>query len=332
MSQQTTDEFDPFKTSSGLKDDFDGTVIDGWWGTDPNSQQNPAPLLGFLKIIADDGEEVEARYSTGSGWNSYDGGVTVEHEKDGAGLQYFNNRTAWAECFTKAMESGAESEMRRRSQEELNNRGPRNIGGMMKGLKFHWNVKTETFNMKDRQTGEQREVTSNRLLPTAFLGVVGGATQTLAPATQPSPVPSNPAMQPSQPLSVPAPSNLAPQSGGSGPMPAATGPSPTASPAPAPQSGVGQPGAPASPAPSAPSAQQQAPAAAEAPTTAEAAPDWSWWAQLPPEMQTAISNAAKANAYPQFVDEVLSLTGAADNGSLVTALGDENLYTALRAQ
>lgn len=157
------DEYDPFRTDSGFKDDFDGEVVEAWFSTDPQYNSGKT-LLYFCKVLADDGEEVENRYGTGTGWNSYDGGITAEHEKDTADRpKAFQNGTAYAEFFATAMEAGAEEELRRRSREELNNQGPRNAN-LMKGLRFHWEVKTEKRNIKDRETQEMKEVTSNRTL------------------------------------------------------------------------------------------------------------------------------------------------------------------------
>lgn len=182
------DEYDPFKTDSPFKDDYDGEIVEAWFGIAENYGDN---LLAFLKVVADDGEEVENRYGMGGGWNSFDQGETVEHEKATPdNPKHFINTTAYAQLMAAAMESGAEDELRRRSRDELNNMGPR-AAALWKGLKFHWEVKTETGTRKDRTTGEQVPWTSNRVLPTKFLGVAGSATaspvsQTAQAAPQPA--------------------------------------------------------------------------------------------------------------------------------------------------
>lgn len=293
-----TDTFDPFKTDSGLKDDFDGEVVDGWWATDPNNKRDPKALFGFLKIQADDGEIVEPRYSSGTGWGSFDGGVTAEHEKDNERMRGFNNSTAYAE-FINAAIALAEEELRNRNA-ALNNRGPRDMN-LWKGLRFHWEVKSEPYSFTDRETQQKVEGVSNRLLPTAFLGAVGAATSTAAPATPPSPAPSSP---PSPGVNLP----------GAAPTPAAT---PTPPP-------------PASAPPVAPPASAPAPAQAPAPAATDQ-PDWSWWTELDPALQQAILAKAKEHAFGQYVDEVVALPGATTNPALIRALGDEGLYNALRA-
>jgi hypothetical protein len=75
----TDDEFDPYAGSSGLKDDFDGVIVDAWAELDTQNAGNRTNA--WLKILADDGEEVSNRYGLGSDWASYDGGETIEHPK-----------------------------------------------------------------------------------------------------------------------------------------------------------------------------------------------------------------------------------------------------------
>jgi hypothetical protein len=63
------------------------------------------------------------------------------------------------------------------------------------GLKFHWEVKTETMKFKDRETGEMVERDVNRSLPTKFLGLVdsagsgSGSASTSVPAASVAPGP-----------------------------------------------------------------------------------------------------------------------------------------------
>lgn len=180
------EDFDEFRTSTGLKDDYDGTVTDAYFGKD---QRGGDRNLLFLKVSATDGDEVELRYSTGNGWVSYDGGRTVEHPTE----KWFNNRTAIAELMKAAMMiPEAQVELGRRSHQELDRRGPKDAK-LWVGLGFHWEVKTETMNVPERdalgqpvvEDGRAKMVTIEvpRTLPTAYLGVAGqDPTSNAAPA------------------------------------------------------------------------------------------------------------------------------------------------------
>jgi hypothetical protein len=173
-------DYDEFKTTSGLKDDFDGVVVDAWFAKDIGTQTDN--LYGFLKILADDGEEVTQRYGLGAEWGSFDQGITVEHPK--GAKHYFNNRAGYSEVFTAALKSGAEDLMRSKSKTELEQRGAKDARIWL-GLRFHWEVKTETFTLRDKQSGEDREITTNRCLPTKFLGLAesGGTAATAGVVT-----------------------------------------------------------------------------------------------------------------------------------------------------
>jgi hypothetical protein len=166
------EEFDEFRVTTGLKDDFDGIITDAYFGKPQSGGEN---LMLFVKVTADDGDEVENRYGLGKSWVSYDGGKTVEHPTD----KYFNNRTAYAEMFAAAVKCGAKEELGRRSK-ELERRGPKD-SRLWVGLKFHWLVKQESFQVPQRDEAGQEvrsetgvrlmtEVTSNRVLPTKWLG------------------------------------------------------------------------------------------------------------------------------------------------------------------
>lgn len=177
------EEYDEFRTTTGLKDDYDGTITDGYFG---KPQSGGDRLQSFLKVSADDGDEVELRYGIGADWETFDAGKTVEHPRD----KYFNNRTAWAEFFTAAIKVGAKEELGKRSA-KLERRGPKD-SRLFVGLRFHFNVVTETMQLpkldelgqpvrdeKGQVVREPREI--SRVLPTAYLGTTDDA----APAASP---------------------------------------------------------------------------------------------------------------------------------------------------
>ena len=68
-------------------------------------------------------------------------------------------------------------------------------------MKFHWKTETNTFNIKDRETGEDRKITTSRTYPEKFLGVydVEGSDASTASETAAAPA------QPQQSASSPSP-------------------------------------------------------------------------------------------------------------------------------
>jgi hypothetical protein len=165
------EEYDEFRTSTGLKDDYDGIITDAFFG---KPQSGGERLNLFFKVKADD-DEVELRYSIGNDWETYDGGKTVEHPRE----HYFNNRTAYAEFFVAALACGAKEVLGKRSH-ALERRGPRD-SRLWPGLRFHFDVKTETMNLPVRDEAGQpvrddkgqirtQEVVVPRTMPTKFLG------------------------------------------------------------------------------------------------------------------------------------------------------------------
>lgn len=189
-----TEEYDPFKGDSGLKDDFDGTIKEMWFATDPNSN-NPLVVNAYMKIVADDGEEVEPRWACGPDWATYDGGVTVEHPK--GAQKGFNNKTKWFRAFSSAMEAGANDVLRSRSS-GLEGRGPKD-SRIWPGLRFHFNVLEEPYDfMKD---GEKIVGTSSTLMMSKYLGEgqagaaqsspAGQSSTSSAPASQPASSPTS---------------------------------------------------------------------------------------------------------------------------------------------
>lgn len=156
------DEFDPFQQDTGFKDDYDGEVIDAWFG---KTERGPDTLL-FLKVRADDGEEVENRYGCGSDWVTFDGGKTIEHPSK----KFLNNRAKYAVLVQRAFAcEGGKAAVLGRNEELDSELGPR-AAALWVGSRWHWEVEQEDFTIKDRESGENVKVTSTSVVPTAFLG------------------------------------------------------------------------------------------------------------------------------------------------------------------
>lgn len=149
---------DEFDTDKGIRDDYDGTVKESFFQA---GDQGATNLV--LTVIADDGEEVEARYSVGTDWASFDGGETVEHPSKSK----IRADSQLATLVERAMLCGAESVIRERAA----GKGQR-TAALWPGLKFHWDVEAKPYDFKDRETGEQIKGTSYKSYPTKFFGVV----------------------------------------------------------------------------------------------------------------------------------------------------------------
>lgn len=194
-----TDEFDEWAGESGFKDNFDGLITDAFFTKD-QKYNNGETLILDMKILADDGEEVEQIYPCGAEWDSYDNGETAEHPKDTEGRpKSFNHNSAVFGLMQHAFEAGAEDELRKRGR-------PRKAA-IWKGLKFHWMVESKKMTIRDRQTGEPREITTTRTYPDKFLGVFdvdGSTAQSGAASTPGSSSPAPPAATtPTPPASSP---------------------------------------------------------------------------------------------------------------------------------
>jgi hypothetical protein len=174
------DEFDPFKGGSGLKENFDGTITRVQFVKDAQARNWSAQM----HIVADDQEEIEPKYGLGSGWSSFDGGDSVEHENKSPHT-LFNNQTAYWGWIAAAMGSGAEDLLRERNK-ACDNRGPQ-FASLWEGLRFHFDIvqapiRVPVVGEDGKQTGEWKDSTTPRLIPQKFLGLQGDqGSQTAAP-------------------------------------------------------------------------------------------------------------------------------------------------------
>lgn len=148
-------------TETGLLTDYEGEVVDAWFGIDANYNAETSLLFLKMKTNKEERPEHEERYSCGGGWGSYDGGHTVEHA-DGAGKK-FNMNSQYGKLLGKVFEVGA--------GEALAGRGSPKQASVWVGTK--WLMTEITNSWKDRTTGEQKVSTKN--FPSKFLGIAGEA-------------------------------------------------------------------------------------------------------------------------------------------------------------
>jgi hypothetical protein len=174
--EKVADEKDEYAGETGLKDDYDGTIVEAWFDRDPNKFSGNAYLT--LKIEADDGDEVEQMYGCGAEWDTYDAGKSVAHPQDDPArekMKKFHVNTKIQRLINTAHALDGVIDAWAQNKEKYGNppkTGAR-FANIWEGLRFHWEVETEEVTLNDRQTGEPRKVTMTTSLPTAFLGVAG---------------------------------------------------------------------------------------------------------------------------------------------------------------
>lgn len=178
---------DEFTGDSGLKDDYDGTIVKSEF-----EQSERGNWQLHLVVAADDGDEVDYFYSVGAkdkGWTSYDGGETIQ---GATAKSKFHDQTAMQKFIYKTMDTEAANVLRERSAGLYNRRGPFHAA-LWLGLRFHWDVVTEKQNRPQKkivdgiETNEEEWVETDVQVsrPTRFLGVADGTTPAAAPAAAP---------------------------------------------------------------------------------------------------------------------------------------------------
>lgn len=163
---------DEFDTDKGVKDDYDGDVLEAYFKTGDNGD-----LSLVLKKRADDGEEVEDMYRVGTDWASFDGGDTCEHPTK----TKVRADSQLAILFDHAFKAGAEQVIRERSE----GKGQR-TAKVWPGLRFHWDVEEKPYEFTDRKTGETVKGVSYKSYPTKYLGLSTESTGSSTPAAESS--------------------------------------------------------------------------------------------------------------------------------------------------
>lgn len=151
-----------WKTSSGKLDDFDMTIEDAFFGTDPNYRKGTATVFIVRGAAEIDGEVVDDEYkmfySVGEGWEAHKGGRALVH---GSGKESVNRSSNMGKLIDAVAGLGDEV------IEELMERGEATEADTWEGLRFHFQNKT--YPIKDSETGEISNYDVS--LPTEYLGV-----------------------------------------------------------------------------------------------------------------------------------------------------------------
>lgn len=176
---------DQFET--GLRDNFEATIVSSRWGKDARYQGGePTLLIWKLNGIDSDGIafEEDLLITIGKGWTTFDG-LTLSHES-GNPDKNFNKSSHIAKLIDRVCTWPD-------AREVLASRSPSVLqAGVWEGFRFR-------FAQEQQNYGAGIEP-SNKLLPTEFLGVVGAA-----PAAAAAPVAQAPAAQTVAPAPAAAP-------------------------------------------------------------------------------------------------------------------------------
>lgn len=157
-----------WSVDTGLADDYDGTVLEAWFSSD-SRYNNGQTLMMFWKIKLDRPElfpmiaegETQERWPCGDGWESVDGGETAEHP--GGSEKKFHANSQYGQLIKKAIKDMGIGDI-------LDKRGTPQEAKVWAGLRFHFDRIEKDYKFKDRETGQEVSGTSNKLMPTAYLG------------------------------------------------------------------------------------------------------------------------------------------------------------------
>lgn len=147
---------DLWGTESGLFSDYQGKVVDAWFGND-SKVGNGQVLILFLKMQTDVPEHPEwtERYTCGPDWQTIDGGKTAVHPTK----KKFNSNAQAGTFVDKALACGAGPELKERGK-------PPTDAGAWLGTSWYMEAVEKTG-----QLGDGREFRSVRNYPSKFLGI-----------------------------------------------------------------------------------------------------------------------------------------------------------------
>jgi len=173
-------EKDPWQPESGNLTNYEGTVREAYFGSDPAYNQGQTKFL-ILKMDTDAPEkpEHEERYNLPPDWETWDGGKTVQHKSEDA-TKTFNMNSQVGQLVTKIIANCPEA------IDVLRERGKMTEAGVWVGLRFFFEETARPYKFKDRETGEEREGVSTKNFPTKFLGVSDGQPGLTAVTSQPA--------------------------------------------------------------------------------------------------------------------------------------------------
>lgn len=174
------EEDDPWKTGTGMADDFDGYFQEPFFGVD--EKYNAEAMLFCATLVDPEGEPVTTiKYSVGQGWDAEDDGSTISHPTK----KVINNSSRFG-FFIDRLAGGTDERSPKRKEVEapkgengnglglgklLKSRGTPFEAKVFDGLGFHWKLhRMPTMGKDDNNQTIYKDV----LLPTSYLGEYGG--------------------------------------------------------------------------------------------------------------------------------------------------------------
>lgn len=163
-----------WKTTSGLLDGQEGLIEEAWWATSVDVQDGKVLLLHF-KVLAEDGEEHELKYTCGDGWESVDGGKTAHDEKGNAGRLFHkrSNVGLLIDLLVGDEDKPGPKVMPKEIKglglaDLLSKRGEAYEAKTYEGLRFFWEALELDYGI-NRETKEP--MVTEKTFPTKFLGI-----------------------------------------------------------------------------------------------------------------------------------------------------------------
>jgi hypothetical protein len=188
MSVDTTD---PWKLSSGLRDDMVLSIHAAYFSPDAEYQGGQQYLL-WLIGLDENQDEATLKMSVGADWTSSDGGTTITHPTKKQ--QYINGSTIYGHFITAAMEiPELQAEVRKRALGPLNAK-------VWEGLIIH-------FTEHELKFGKNIDA-QMRLMPTEYFGLISEAAPTTLPPVQTAPPVAAPPVVAPPPVAVTDPAVL----------------------------------------------------------------------------------------------------------------------------
>lgn len=202
-------DFDPWKTSTGLVDEYTGTIVDAQFGFKPE-YQNGTRLLLMLDINTGDpsigeGGIASEQYPVGDGWDTHDGGKTAVHSSGQD--KNFNNASGIGLLLNSIIDAGGLGVL------QATGVTPDHAACWIGG---RYNFERKQFESK---MNDGKEVKWNRMLVVSLAPEGGAATPAPAPAAAPvaAPAASAPAA-----AAAPAPAPVAGAGGADHAIPVTT--------------------------------------------------------------------------------------------------------------
>lgn len=160
---------DPWGTSSGLIEEYSGVVEDSWFGINPQYSEKAMCIMWIVRV--DNPEEfpqleegkVQEQFSVGEGWESLDGGETIEFP--GSPNRKIHSNSQYGKIIDRAIKDWGMRDI-------LSERGAGPTEAKIwEGLRFEFKAE-ERPPFINRQTKEEVKL-SPKVMPVSFLGQDG---------------------------------------------------------------------------------------------------------------------------------------------------------------